>query len=214
MSQPQPQHRLILASGSPRRRDILDQLGVRFQVEISGIDESMHPDEDPASHVQRLARDKGREVRERLRCSAHRSDPTQIWVLSADTIVLLDGVVFGKPSDDADAVRMLRALSGRTHRVLTGLALCNLSGSFDDVSLHTTEVTFCELDEATMRGYVASGEARDKAGSYAIQGLGTGLVRAIRGSYTNVVGMPAAETLELLQRSGVLRSWPGELRAP
>jgi septum formation protein len=203
VTQLQQQRSLVLASGSPRRRDILSQLGVRFRVEVSGIDESLLAGEEPAEHVLRLARDKGREVRARLFTS---SDTP--CVLSADTVVLLDGVVFGKPNDDTDALRMLRLLSGRTHHVLTGLALCDVSGAFESASVHTTAVTFRELDDNTIRGYVASGEARDKAGAYAIQGLGTGLVREIAGSYTNVVGMPAVETLELLQRAGVLQSWP------
>jgi septum formation protein len=203
VSQVQQQRSLVLASGSPRRRDILQQLGVRFRVDVSGIDESMLPGEQPAEHVQRLAREKGLEVRARSSAA-----PDQPCVLSADTIVLLDNVVYGKPTDDEDALRMLRKLSGRTHHVLTGLALCDAAGSFEEVSVHTTAVTFRELPETTMRGYVASGEARDKAGAYAIQGLGTGLVREISGSYTNVVGMPAAETLELLFRAGILSSWP------
>jgi septum formation protein len=193
----------VLASGSPRRREILQQLGVRFRVDVSGIDERMLPGEKPAEHVQRLARDKGLEVKARSSGAADRP-----CILSADTIVLLDDEVYGKPADDEDALRMLRRLSGRTHHVLTGLALCDVAGSFAEVSVFTTAVTFRELPEVTMRGYVASGEARDKAGSYAIQGLGAGLVRAISGSYTNVVGMPAVETLELLGRSGVLSSWP------
>jgi septum formation protein len=194
---------LVLASGSPRRREILGQLGVRFRVEVSGIDERLLPGETPPEHVLRLARDKGFEVRDRLQGAAD-----QPCVLSADTIVLLDDVVYGKPADDEDAMHMLRKLSGRTHHVLTGLALCDAAGSFADVAVHTTAVTFRALTEATLRGYVASGEARDKAGAYAIQGLGTGLVRTIAGSYTNVVGMPAVETLELLERAGVLSSWP------
>lgn len=202
MSQ-QQQRSLVLASGSPRRREILQQLGVSFRVEVSGVDERLLPGEQPAEHVQRLARDKGLEVRGRLQAAADKP-----CVLSADTIVLLDGVVYGKPIDDEDALRMLRLLSGRTHDVLTGLALCDAASSFSEVAVHTTAVTFRELSEATMRGYVASGEARDKAGAYAIQGLGTGLVRSISGSYTNVVGMPAVETLELLGRAGVVASWP------
>jgi septum formation protein len=194
---------LVLASGSPRRREILEQLGVRFRVDVSGIDETLLPGETPRAHVQRLARDKGLAVRDRLQGAADAP-----CVLSADTIVWLNDVVYGKPTDDSDALRMLRMLSGRTHQVLTGLALCDAAGSFAEVAVHTTAVTFCELSEHTMRRYIASGEARDKAGSYAIQGLGTGMVRAIDGSYTNVVGMPAAETIELLQRAGVLASWP------
>jgi septum formation protein len=181
----------------------LEQLGVQFRVDVSGIDESLLPGETPPEHVQRLARDKGLAVRARLQNAADKP-----CVLSADTIVLLDDVVYGKPADDDDALRMLRKLSGRTHHVLTGLALCDAAGSFSEVAVHTTAVTFRELPEATLHGYVASGEARDKAGAYAIQGLGTGLVRAISGSYTNVVGMPAVETLELLARAGVLASWP------
>ena len=199
----QQERSLVLASASPRRREILGQLGVEFRIEPSGMDESMLPGEGPKTHVERLAREKGLQVRERLQDAADRP-----CVLSADTVVLLDGIVYGKPVDDADALRMLRNLSGRTHQVLTGIALCEVRGGFSESLVLTTEVTFRTLDEPTMRGYVASGEARDKAGSYAIQGLGTGLVRGIQGSYTNVVGMPAVETLELLQRAGVLRSWP------
>ena len=199
----QQERGVVLASASPRRREILGQLGVQFRVEPSGIDERMLPGEGPEAHVGRLAREKGQNVRERLHDA-----PERPCVLSADTVVLLDGVVYGKPADDADALRMLRNLSGRTHRVLTGLALCEVGGSHSESLVLATDVTFRALDESLIRGYVASGEARDKAGSYAIQGLGTGLVRSISGSYTNVVGMPAVETLEMLQRAGVLRSWP------
>lgn len=203
MAQAQQVRGLVLASASPRRREILGQLGVTFRIEPSGMDESMLPGELPEAHVVRLAQDKGRQVRERLRDA-----PERPCVLSADTVVVLDGVVYGKPADDAEALRMLQSLSGRTHRVLTGLALCEVGGPFEQSLVLATEVTFRALDQATLHGYVASGEARDKAGSYAIQGLGAGLVRGIAGSYTNVVGLPAAETLELLGRAGVLRSWP------
>jgi septum formation protein len=181
----------------------LGQLGVQFRVVPSGIDERALPDETPEAHVQRLAREKGLEVRSRLHGDAERP-----YVLSADTIVLVDGQVYGKPVDDADALRMLETLSGQTHRVLTALALCEVGGDHSDALLLTTEVSFRAVDRGTLQRYVASGEARDKAGSYAIQGLGAGLVRAINGSYTNVVGMPAAETVEMLSRAGLLRSWP------
>ena len=193
---------LVLASASPRRRDILNQLGVTFRVDPSGIDETRYPGEEPEAHVARLARQKALEVRARTA-----GDPSQPCFLAADTIVLIDGEVFGKPADDQDALRMLRRLSGRTHRVLTALSLCDL-GEYRDDHLQTTEVTFRELNDTSLRAYIASGEARDKAGSYAIQGFGAGLVRSIAGSYTNVVGMPAAETLDMLLRAGVLRSWP------
>ena len=203
MTQSKQVRALVLASASPRRRDILEQLGVEFRVEPSGIDETALPAETPEQHVLRLARDKAAEVRARLQHDVQRP-----CVLAADTIVLIDGVVFGKPRDDADALRMLQTLSGRTHRVLTGLCVCEVGGDHHEARLFTTDVTFRHLDDATARGYIDSGEARDKAGAYAIQGLGAGLVRAIAGSYTNVVGMPAAETLDMLFEAGVLRSWP------
>jgi septum formation protein len=203
VSGPEQLRSLVLASESPRRRDILGQLGVAFSVVPAGIDETPLPDESAEAHVQRLAREKGRAVRARLAAL-----PERPCILSADTIVVVDDDVFGKPSDDADALRMLLRLSGRTHRVLTAVALCEVAGSHEDGVLLTTDVTFRALPETAWRRYVASGEARDKAGAYAIQGLGTGIVRAISGSYTNVVGLPAAETLELLERAGVLGAWP------
>jgi septum formation protein len=194
---------LVLASASPRRREILGQLGVVFSVVPSGIDERLLPAETPEEHVQRLAKEKASEVR--LRSSA---DPARPVVLAADTIVLIDAQVLGKPRDDDDALRMLQLLSGRTHHVLTALAVCEVAGPWQDARLLATEVTFRTLDARMAAAYVASGEGRDKAGSYAIQGLGAGLVRQIAGSYTNVVGMPAAETIDLLQHAGVLATWP------
>jgi septum formation protein len=194
---------LVLASASPRRRAILGQLGVAFSVQPSGVDETPLPDETPEAHVQRLARDKAFEVRARLA-----AEPARPWVLAADTIVLIDGSVLGKPRDDAHAERMLEQLSGRTHRVLTAMCLCEAGNARSLERLMVSEVRFRELDRATIAAYVKSGEGRDKAGSYAIQGLGAGLVREIAGSYTNVVGMPAAETIDLLLEAGVLHVWP------
>jgi len=203
MDESKQRRALVLASASPRRREILGQLGVEFRVVPSGIDEQLLPGETPDEHAQRLAREKAREVQQRSR-----EDVTRPIILAADTIVLVEGEVLGKPRDDADAVRMLQLLSNRTHRVLTALAACEVAGPFQYARLVVTEVKFRLLDERMARAYVASGEGRDKAGSYAIQGLGAGLVREIAGSYTNVVGMPAAETLDLLQRAGVLATWP------
>ena len=194
---------LVLASASPRRREILAQLGVTFRVMPSGIDEHMLDGETPERHVQRLAREKAQEVQQRLA-----SDAARPVVLAADTIVLIDAQVLGKPEDDSDALRMLRLLSGRAHRVLTAMAVCEVAGPHQAAALLSTEVRFRELDEGSAAAYVASGEGRDKAGSYAIQGLGAGLVQAITGSYTNVVGMPAGETVDLLRGAGVLASWP------
>jgi septum formation protein len=194
---------LVLASASPRRREILTQLGAKFRVVPSGIDERLLPGETPEQHVQRLAREKASEVRQRLADDAGRP-----CLLAADTIVLIDGEVLGKPSDDAAALRMLQRLSGRAHRVLTGMAGCEVGGDWQATRLLCTEVTFRILDDRAARQYIASGEGRDKAGSYAIQGLGAGLVREIAGSYTNVVGMPAAETVDLLIEAGVFEAWP------
>jgi septum formation protein len=194
---------LVLASASPRRREILAQLGAAFRIEPSGIDEARLPGELPEPHVQRLAREKAREVRQRLA-----ADPSRPCLLAADTIVVIDDEVLGKPSDDLEALRMLERLSGRAHRVLTGLFACEVGGDWQAARLLCTEVRFRTLDARAARAYVASGEGRDKAGSYAIQGLGAGLVREIAGSYTNVVGMPAAETLDLLIEAGVFEAWP------
>jgi septum formation protein len=203
VNQPIQRRALVLASASPRRREILSQLGAAFRVEPSGIDERIFPGEQPEPHVARLAREKALEVRQRLT-----SDASQPCLLAADTIVVIDGQVLGKPVDDDDALRMLERLSGRAHRVLTGLFACDVGGDWQAARLLCTEVQFRTLDARAARAYVASGEGRDKAGSYAIQGLGAGLVREIAGSYTNVVGMPAAETLDLLIEAGVFEAWP------
>ncbi|HKU36804.1 MAG TPA: Maf family protein [Polyangiales bacterium] len=196
------QAELVLASASPRRKQILEQLGLRVRVLPSGMDERELPGETPEQHVERLACGKAAVVVQQLTAAAETA-----WVLAADTIVVIDGRVLGKPRDDEDAVRMLLSLAGRKHRVMTGVALQH--GSRDaESAVFTTEVSFRALDRAAAAAYVASGEARDAAGSYAIQGLGMGLVTEIHGSYTNVVGLPAGETLELLLRAGALEAWP------
>jgi septum formation protein len=196
------QESLVLASASPRRSMILDQLGLTFRVLPSGIDESALPGETPEQHVERLARDKAAEIVQRLAAEGEAT-----WVLAADTMVVVDDEVLGKPRDDADALRMLMLMSGRKHRVMTGVALQH-SQRGGESAVFSTEVGFRRLDRRSAQAYVASGEARDAAGSYAIQGLGTGLVTEIVGSYTNVVGLPAAETLDLLLRARVLEVWP------
>lgn len=195
--------RIVLASASPRRREILETLGVAFRVEVAAIDESVRPDEGPEAYVARVAREKARAVA--ARCDA------DVVVLAADTSVIVDGRILGKPEDDEDAARMLRLLSGRAHDVLTAIAIEGpRSGDERASTAHVirTEVVFRAVDDDAIARYVASGEPRDKAGAYAIQGLGMGLVREIRGSYTNVVGLPAVETLELLAESGVTATWP------
>jgi septum formation protein len=194
---------LVLASASPRRREILEQLGVAFRVIPSGIDERALPGETPAQHVQRLAHEKAAHVR-----AALQGDASHPVVLAADTVVLIDDLVLGKPSDDAEAEQMLLRLAGRTHEVITAMAVCEAGTEHRDELSVITRVRFRSLDAESARAYVASGEGRDKAGSYAIQGLGAGLVAAIDGSYTNVVGLPAVEVLDMLQRAGLFERWP------
>jgi len=196
------QKSLVLASASPRRKQILEQLGLTFRVIPSGFDETLLEGETPAVHVERLARGKAAEVVAQLASVGEAP-----CVLAADTIVVIDDEILGKPRDDGDALRMLLGLAGRTHRVNTGVALC-VPGVEPVSAVFESEVRFRELTRARAAAYVASGEGRDKAGSYAIQGLGAGLVREIAGSYTNVVGLPAAETLDLLLAAGVLGAWP------
>jgi septum formation protein len=196
-------HTLVLASASPRRREILGQLGIAFEVRPSDIPEPPPVDETPRAYAERLAREKALAV-----CAAHPSTSSMPYVLAADTIVVVDGAVLGKPVDDADGRRMLRLLSGREHEVVTGVALARVSHGFVEGFSLVTKVRFRALTQDEVSRYIASGEGRDKAGSYAIQGLGTANVAAIDGSYSNVVGLPAAETLVMLQRHGIVGAWP------
>jgi len=189
------QTRLILASGSPRRRAFLESLGLRFEVRPAQLDETPAPDEDPRGYVRRLAMEKAAAV------GVHFPQAT---VLAADTTVVLDGEVLGKPEDASDAHRMLSRLSGRTHSVLTGVAL---GGASSGQVLVETRVRFRVLQPGQLRWYIASGEPMDKAGAYAIQGLGGAFVEAIDGSYSNVVGLPLVETLALLERAGFPLPW-------
>lgn len=192
---PMGQTALVLASGSPRRRAFLEQLGLRFSVSPADLDESVRPGEAAAPYVERLAREKAQRVSAR--------HPGQ-RVLAADTTVVLGEQVLGKPEDPEDALRMLRALSGKTHRVLTGVALI---GSGLRSRVVETRVVFREASDAELVWYVQTGEPLDKAGAYALQGIGGFLVRAIEGSHSNVVGLPLAETLELLAQEDVLMPW-------
>jgi septum formation protein len=181
---------LILASASPRRHWLLGALRVPFRVMPVDIDERPHPDEHPATFVRRMAREKAE--------AAHARDPA--WVLAADTIVELDGRVFGKPHDGNDAAAMLAQLSGRIHAVRTAVTLLQPSGASAGDMLVSTDVVFRVLDAATIRAYVDSGEPLGKAGAYAIQGEGAHLVDRVMGSYTNVIGLPVPEVAEWLDR--------------
>ena len=183
--------RLILASASPRRRDLLRDAGFNFEVRPSQIVEEIQQGELPEDFVRRTAREKA------LQIAA--SSPRGGLVLGADTIVVIDGQTLGKPSDPQDATRMLRLLSGRTHQVHTGICLVRAPDSIEALKHETTLVTFRELDEEEIRQYVESGEPSDKAGAYAIQGLASKFVTRISGCYSNVVGLPIALVYEILK---------------
>lgn len=190
---------LVLASASPRRRELLTRLGLDPVVRPADLDETPHPDEDPVDLVRRLAASKARAV---ARTDAA-ADPTVGGevVLAADTEVALDGRSLGKPRDDDHAAAMLRALSGRTHTVVTGVATASAAGV--EVAHVVTEVTFATLGDRDIAWYVATGEPRDKAGAYALQGAGGALVERIDGSASNVIGLPLAETVALLRGAGI-----------
>lgn len=189
---------LILASGSPRRKEILSTLGLSFSVIVSDVPEEPYENEAPRAFVERLARAKALAVAKL---------ETERFVLGADTIVVLDEKIFGKPIDDADAHRMLSSFSGRTHQVITAVALAR-DASVVDVRVVSTDVVFRKMTLSEITRYIETGEGRDKAGAYAVQGVGAGLVPEIRGSYLNVVGLPAVETLDMLVQAKVIESWP------
>lgn len=187
---------LYLASGSPRRRELLQQLGLHFERIHADIDESVLPGEAAAAYAERLARakaDAGWAVVQS--CGL----PERV-LLAADTTVVLDGEIFGKPVDEADARRMLAAFSGRTHQVITAVAVREAQRS--EVAVSVTDVTFRALSDADIQRYLDSGEAYDKAGAYGIQGKASVFVARIEGSFTGVVGLPMFETADLLARFG------------
>lgn len=183
---------LVLASGSPRRLALLQLAGFDPIVRPAEIDESPRDGETPDAYVVRLAGEKA--------LATQRADDEV--VLAADTTVVLDGAILGKPADADEAAAMLRRLSGRTHHVLTGVAVVGPSGVPAEL-LVGSEVVFATLDESTITRYVATGEPLDKAGAYGIQGHAQVLIAELRGSWTNVVGLPAVETVALLRAAGV-----------
>ncbi len=185
---------LLLASASPRRRELLTQLGVHYDCEPADIDETLRASELPTDYVLRMAKSKAARV-------AERHNLHQCTVLAADTTVVIDGDVLGKPSDLMDGLAILARLSGRTHTVMTGICLHTSAEVITQVV--QTDVQFVQLNREMCESYLATDEPWDKAGSYAIQGLGGAFVRAIHGSYSNVVGLPLAETWQLLSSHGI-----------
>lgn len=193
---------LVLASASPRRRDLLHSVGIRFAVVPSNVPEDEIPGETPEEHVIRLSLEKARDV-------AMQSEVSGRWFLGSDTIVLRDEDILGKPGSPEEAFAMLQSLSGRSHQVVSGYALFDRETGIEEAGAVTTTVNFKELNGEEINGYIATGEPFDKAGAYAIQGVGAFMVKNIQGSYTNVVGLPLCEVVELLERAGAARlfSW-------
>lgn len=183
---------IYLASRSPRRRELLQQMAVDFAVISAETDESVQPDETPKNYVQRIAREKAQAGLSSLNGLETRP------VLAADTAVIVDGQIFGKPVNDGDARRMLKQLSTKTHQVMTAVALA-FNGDIKQ-ALSVSEVRFASLSEADIDWYLATGEGQDKAGSYAVQGLAALFIEEIRGSYSGIMGLPVWETGQLLKQ--------------
>jgi len=192
---------LVLASASPRRRELLSQAGFSFEVHPAHIPEEPLEGEDPFAYVQRLAREKAEVVFRELADANWMPGEGTLAVLGADTTVTLDDAILGKPEDAADAARMLRLLSGRTHRVITGVAL--VTALSVEVAAEATAVSFLALSDQEIAAYVATGEPMDKAGAYAIQGRAARWIPRIEGCYFNVVGLPLAMVTTLLESSNL-----------
>lgn len=207
---------IILASSSPRRREFLKQLGIDFGIIVPDVPEAVRHNESPRAYARRLAGEKADAVFARLASATVEGDLKEIdknlariiatdelLVIAADTIVVLGKRIMEKPVNDADARRMLRALSGRAHNVITGVCVLKVAKGAPVRERNftvSTRVMFKKLTTAEINGYVATGEPKDKAGAYAIQGIGSFLVKSISGSYTNVVGLPVAELVDLLHK--------------
>jgi septum formation protein len=197
-----PTFRLILASASPRRRELLAQAGYNFEVEAADVDESPRAGEAAGDYVRRLAEDKARAVFAWRATPSHSGESAmsgvpELVVLGADTTVVCEGEILAKPVDAEDARRMLRRLSGRVHQVLTGVALATRAGVVSAVE--TTEVTFSTIPEAELDAYCATSEPMDKAGAYGIQGYAARWIPRIDGDYFNVMGLPIARVVRLIE---------------
>ena len=184
---------LILASASPRRRELLAHLGLPFTIEAADIDETPRPNEDPRAYTERLAKEKAQAI------AQHHRGAT---ILAADTTVVLDDLILGKPHGPEDARRMLQLLQGRTHRVVTGVALH--SNNQTTVESEIAVVTFVQMNIETIDAYVATGEPLDKAGAYGIQGIAAQFIPRIEGDYSNVVGLPLTRVRQMLHQAGLL----------
>ena len=197
---------LVLASGSPRRKELLSQVGLTFKIEPSDIPEDLLPDEAAAAYVSRLAEEKARAVFERLSASAGDDATDPMIVLGADTCVLSEGRILGKPRNRDEARQMLHGLAGRTHQVLTGVAVVTRAGA--TVATEISQVTFDLIDPQELETYLDTGEPLDKAGAYGIQGYAARWIPRIEGCFFNVMGLPLARTMNLLANAR------GQLAAP
>ncbi|HEX6177685.1 MAG TPA: Maf family protein [Thermoanaerobaculia bacterium] len=186
--------RFILASSSPRRRELLSSIGVAFDVIPSHVPEEHQPGEAPEEYVARLSREKAAAI------AAQHSDR---WIIAADTTVLLDDELLEKPVDHADAARMLATIAGKTHIVYTGVTLEHASKRYRETRVAESEVRMLPLSPSDIEWYVATGEPLDKAGAYAVQGIGSMFIDSIHGSYTNVVGLPLALLFQMMRKAGV-----------
>ncbi len=190
---------LILASSSPRRQQFLHNLGISFSVITADIDETPIPGEEPDRFALRMAGEKAHAVA--------LSNP-ESWIIGADTVVTLrDGTILGKPTDENEALAMLKLLNNATHRVMTGMYICCLNRNAEHSLVETTEVTFTHNPEESLRAYVQTGEPMDKAGGYGIQGLGSFLVESINGSCTNVIGLPVSRMISVLLKLRIIRAF-------
>jgi septum formation protein len=183
---------IILASASPRRRELLAQIGVRFEQRVAEVDETPRRGEAPADYVARVALEKARAVQRQIRPA--------VPVLGADTAVVVDAQILGKPRDAAHARDMLRLLSGRVHEVYSAVAL---AGTHESAAVNCTRVWFTTIGDSEIEAYWRSGEPRDKAGGYAVQGLAAAFITRLDGSYSGVMGLPLYETARLLQYFGI-----------
>ncbi len=189
--------RLILASGSPRRQDLLKQAGFEFDVIVPGIEEVGVPGESPEAQAERLAIAKARAIVDRV--------GAQTCIIAADTMVVFEGTILGKPEDEAQARGMLQSLGGRDHRVLTGFALICRAEDRIEFGVEESHVSMRALDADEIRAYVMGGEPMDKAGAYAVQGEGARFIEKIRGSRSNVIGLPMERVIPALERFGIPR---------
>ncbi len=193
--------RIVLASSSPRRKELLQSVGIEFEVIEPSSDESLLDKENPEDYVLRLSTEKALSVSKNLE--------VDVLIIGADTIVVVDNKILGKPMDEEDAEAMLNKISGGTHHVLTAFSIINAKHEILHKHVVGTEVIVKTLEPKEIEGYIKTGEPMDKAGAYGIQGIGAFMIKGIRGSYTNVVGLPLVEVIEALTKLGAPRLFSG-----